>query len=95
MESVSPVLTENEIEAERVIALDQPEYFPIVICRVVYRDKDENQTGVATLTRYRFTEEERRLVASGCDIIIGQPHHGPVMPVSIQFAKPESYPVAD
>jgi len=92
MDSVSPVLTENEVAAEQVIALDQPEYLPIIVCRVTYQDKDGNPDAVGTVTRFRFTDEERALVAKGADLILSQPHHGPLMPIGIQFAMPERYP---
>lgn len=87
MQSVSPVLTESEIDAEQVIALDQPEFLPIVVVRVRYSDQ-----AVATLTRFRFSDDERRLIAEGADLLISQPHHGPLMPIGLQLAKPDSYP---
>jgi hypothetical protein len=93
MNSVSPVMTEHEVDAESVIALDQPEYFPIVVCRVTYRDKDKNPVGVATLTRFRFTEAEREMIARGADLILSQPHHGLLMPIGLQLAMPDQYPV--
>jgi hypothetical protein len=34
MDSVSPVLTVAEVEAEQVIALGQEEYYPIIVARV-------------------------------------------------------------
>ena len=49
MDSVSPVWTEEQVGAEQVIALDQPEYLPIVILPVLYSD------GVAGMSvRFRF-----------------------------------------
>ena len=38
MDSVSPVYTEETVRIERVIALDQPQYSPIVILPVVFDD---------------------------------------------------------
>ena len=87
MTSVSPVLTNNEIEAEKVIALDQPGYFPIISLRVTFDDETK-----ATYTRFRFTEEERKLIANGADILISQPHHHGLMPIGLQLAMPCEYP---
>lgn len=89
MNSVSPVLTEKEVPVERVIALDQPEYFPIIVARVLFADGQ-----LSTMTRYRFTDAERKLIAEGADLILGQPHHGPLMPISTQLAMPNQYPVS-
>ncbi len=87
MDSVSPVLTENEIEAEQVIALDQPEYFPIITAKIRYADES-----IATLTRFRFTSRERDMIARGADLILSQPHHSNMMPVGLQLAMPNKYP---
>jgi hypothetical protein len=85
--SVSPVLTEHEIEKEQVIALDQPEFLPIVIARILYNDGS-----AGTLTRFRFSKEEREQIARGADLILSQPHHGPMMPIGLQLAMPGEYP---
>lgn len=92
MDSISPVLTEHEVPAERVIALDQAEYYPIVVCQVTFEDKDGNQVQKATLTRFRFSDEERELIAKGADLILSQPHHGQMMPIGLQLAMPDRYP---
>lgn len=89
MDSVSPVLTESETGAEQVIALDQPQYLPIVIARIIYADG-----GIASMTRFRFSDEERALIAQGADLLLSQPHHGPLMPVGLQLAMPGCYPEA-
>lgn len=90
MNSVSPVLTEHEIDAEQVIALDQPEFLPIVIARIHYGDGTPG-----SLTRFRFTEQERAAIAAGADLILSQPHHGPMMPIGLQLAMPGEYPEAE
>ena len=87
MDSVSPVLTEAEVSAEQVIALDQPAYYPIIVARVGFAEG-----GVASLARFRFTPAERELIAAGADLILGQPHLGLMMPVSLQSAMPGEYP---
>lgn len=95
MDSVSPVLTDHEIEAEQIIALDQQDkYYPIVVCRVTYNDRDGEPDGVATLTRFRFTEAERAAIAKGADLILSQPHYGSLMPIGLQLAMPNRYPEA-
>lgn len=94
MDSVSPVLTEAEVHAEQVVALGSEEYYPIIVARVSWRDKDEKLMAVCSHTRFRFTDDERALIAAGADLILGQPHHGPMMPVSLQLAMPGEYPVA-
>ena len=95
MNSISPVLTEHEVEAERVIALDQPEYYPIISLRVTFNDKDGNPNGVATLTRFRFSDKDRDAIAAGADLILSQPHHGPLMPIGLQLAIPNQYPLEE
>lgn len=87
MDSVSPVLTEAEIESEQVVALDQKQYFPIIVARILFEDKSP-----CSMVRFRFTDKERELIARGADLIIGQPHHGSMMPMSTQLAMPEEYP---
>jgi hypothetical protein len=44
------------------------------------------------MVRFRFSAEERKLIAQGADLIIGQPHHGSMMPMSTQLAMPGEYP---
>jgi hypothetical protein len=95
MNSVSPVLTETEVEAERVIALDQPEYYPFISLRVTYTDKDGNPESGATLTRFRFSDKDREAIAAGADLILSQPHHGPLMPIGLQLAMPNRYPILE
>lgn len=88
MNSVSPVLTEKEVPKEQVIALDQPEYYPIIVARIVFEDGQP-----ATYTRFRFTEEERNLIAAGADLLISQPTVKSLMPIALQLAMKDSYPV--
>lgn len=92
MISTSPVLTDAELEGEQVIALDQPEYYPIISLRVSFCDKNDQVVSKATLTRFTFTEAERKAIAEGADLILGQPHHSSLMPISLQLAMPNSYP---
>ena len=87
MQSVSPVLTEAEIEAEQVVALEQEQYYPIIVARILFQDQSR-----CSMVRFRFTDEERKFIADGADLIIGQPHHGSMMPMSTQLAMPGEYP---
>jgi hypothetical protein len=89
MDSVSPVLTEFEVPAEQVVALEQEEYFPIIVARVVHAGGE-----LSSFTRFRFTDAERELIAAGADLILGQPHHGPMMPVSLGLAMPGEYAIS-
>lgn len=88
MDSVSPVLTEREVVAEQVVALDQPEYYPIIVARVQYDDGS-----VASVTRFRFTDKEREAIANGADLLISQPHARAWMPIGLQLAMKDSYPL--
>ena len=83
MNSVSPVLTENEVEAEQVIALDQAQYYPIISLRVTFNDKDGDEKSVATITRFRFSDKDRDAIAAGADLILSQPHHRSMMPSGV------------
>ena len=93
MNSVSPVMTEAEIPAEQVIALGQEEYYPIIVCRVTFQDKDGEPKSVASLTRFRFSDKEREAIGKGADLILSQPHHGSLMPIGLQLAMPDQYPL--
>jgi hypothetical protein len=64
MISVSPVLTEEHVESERVIALDQAEYTPLIILPVMSDVSD------GMVVRFRLNEEERARVAAGGDLVI-------------------------
>ena len=87
MDSTSPVLTHAEVESEQVIALYQKPYYPIIVARVIHADGSK-----ATYTRFCLSSKERELVAKGADIILGQPHHFSLMPISIDVALPDQYP---
>jgi hypothetical protein len=65
MHSISPVYTEELVIAEQVIALDQPEYLPLVTLSVP-------EFGNPCLARYEFTNEERELIAAGGELIVSE-----------------------
>lgn len=88
MDSVSPVWTDDLVEIERVIALDQPQYLPIVVLPVRYTD---GHSGLAV--RMRPTDEERKAIAEGADIVITELTFGaPFTPLNIEVAKPSEGP---
>ena len=89
MNSVSPVFTEANIEAEKVVALGDPRYYPIIVLRAKYTDNS-----VASVTRFRFSDADRELIAKGADLVLSQPHHGPMMPIGLQLAMPGEYPTS-
>jgi len=88
MNSTSPVLTKRELEMERVCALEQKEYYPIINLQVTFPDNS-----IATYTRYSFSAEDRELIAKGADLLLSQPHHSSMMPIGLQLAMPGEYPV--
>jgi hypothetical protein len=78
MESISPVYNENFVECETVVALDQPEYKPIIALHI------ENVG--ASLVRFEFTEEERRLIAEGADLIVCElTFNRPFTPIGLEI----------
>lgn len=88
MDSVSPVWTDEFVEIERVIALDQEQYLPIVVLPVRYTD---NTSGLSV--RFRLTEDERKAIAEGADIILTEmTFGGPFTPVNMQVCNPNTNP---
>lgn len=89
MNSVSPVWTNKEVELERVIALDQQQYSPIIVLPMMYED---GTMGIAV--RFSFTEQERNLIAKGADLVITElTFGGSFTPLHIQLVKPEEKPL--
>jgi hypothetical protein len=88
MNSVSPVMTEREIGSEQIIALEQEEYYPIIAARIIFADGTKS-----TCFRFKLTDFERKAITEGADLIISQPHHGSVMPMGLQIAFPNEYPL--
>lgn len=78
MRSISPVYNEELVECEQVIALDQPEYLPLVTLTVP-------NFGGPCLARYEFTDEERKLIAEGADLVVVELlFGGPYTPMSLE-----------
>jgi hypothetical protein len=87
VESVSPVWSEEEVETERIIALDQPEYIPIAVLPMRFSD------GIPGLSvRFRLTDTERSAIAEGADIIITELTLGQFTPIDIKICKPNERP---
>jgi hypothetical protein len=82
VDSVSPVYNEETVGIERVIALDHPEYIAIIILPVRYHDGTQ---GMAV--RFRFTDDERNLVANGGDLLLTEITFGgnKFTPVSLEI----------
>lgn len=88
MDSISPVWTEAEVEIERVIAIDQPEYLPIIALPVRFLD---NTSGLSV--RFRFSEEERKKIAEGGDLVITElTFGGPFTPLHTHICMPNEGP---
>lgn len=88
MESVSPVWTVEHVENEAVIALDQPEYIPIVVLPFRY---DDGTAAVAV--RFRFSAKERELIANGADLVISELTFGErFTPIDVRVCKPDESP---
>lgn len=97
MYSVSPVMDELHQKNERVIALDQPEYAPIIalpldICIRGERPAREYSPSLMAV-RFRLTDEERAAIAAGADLVLTESVFGsPFTPINIQFCKPDEAP---
>ena len=88
MDSVTPVWTEEEVPAELVVALDQPEYLPIIVLCVRYSDGT-----LGASVRFRLTPEEREQIAKGADIVITELTFGRAFtPINVQVLMPGSRP---
>ena len=87
MDSVSPVFTENEIESEQIIALDQKQYFPLVTLPIVF---DNGQP--ARSVRFRLNEAERQAIAAGADFVITELVFGDYAPIMLDVCPPDRPP---
>ena len=93
MEPVSPVMPGSK-EIEVVYGKNQPEYNPLP---AVYLDTPSRPV----LSRWRLTEEERKAVTEGADIVLtllsfqGQCPmcHTPLTPSHLQVVRPDEMPV--
>jgi len=89
MDSISPVFTEKEVEIEKVIALEQAQYYPIIGLPVIFSDGTQ---GMAV--RFRLNDEEKKRIANGADLIFTELTYGrDFTPISINLADPGEYSV--
>lgn len=99
MQSVSPVFNEQEVPKERVIALEQKEYEPIITLPIDFHLKDP-KTGevivrprMAMAVRFRLSEGERAKIAAGADLVVTEIVFGqPFTPLNFQFCQPSECP---
>jgi hypothetical protein len=85
MKPVSPVMPGSE-SIEIVLGKDQPEYDDLP---AVYVDSDTRPM----ITRWRVTDEERRAVANGADIVLQQLTFKQLFqPVNLQVVMPDACP---
>jgi hypothetical protein len=87
MNSISPVYSTETVNLEKVIALDQPEYFPIIILPVKYPDGTQGMC-----VRFELSSEERGLIADGADLLLTELTFGShkFTPVSLQVVPKET-----
>ncbi len=86
MTAVSPVMPGSE-SIEIVLGKNQPEYVPLP---AVFLDTPS----LPMITRWRLTEEERKLIAEGADIVLQQLTFRQLFqPVNLQVVMPNGYPV--
>lgn len=91
MDSVSPVWTEEQVGIERVISLDQEQYLPIVVLPVLYSD---GITGLSV--RFRLSDEERKAVAEGADIVVTELNFGAAFtPLDMKVCMPNEGPYTE
>lgn len=93
MDSVSPVFTQAEVDKEQVIALDQPEYQPIVILPLSFQRGEVVFKNFAISTRFRLSPEERQALIDGADLVVTELVFGNAFtPLNMQICKPEEAP---
>lgn len=102
MQSVSPVLGPDEVKHERVIALDQPEYSPLIIVPIDViippgsmegQDEAIVKPGHGISVRFRFSEQERAEITAGADLVITEVVFGrPFTPLNFQIVMPDERP---
>lgn len=85
MMPVSPVMPGSG-PIEIVLGKDQPEYTPLP---AVYLDNGQRPM----ITRWRFSDEERKVIAEGADVVLTQLTFGnPFSPVHLQVTERDAMP---
>lgn len=86
MMPVSPVMPGSE-EIEIVLGKGQPQYIPLP---AVYLDTDSRPM----ITRWRFSDEERKAIAEGADLVLQQlTFREKFQPISAQVVMPDACPI--
>jgi hypothetical protein len=100
MQSVSPVFTDGEVQFEREIAKNQPEYTAVIglpVTLEIIDPKSGESKRVpdwAISVRFRLSPEERAQVAAGLDLVVTQLTFGkPLAPMNFQFCPAKTKPV--
>lgn len=97
MNSVSPVYTANEVQFEKNIAETEMIALPVTLNLVNSDTGDAKQVenwGISV--RFRFTEEERAMIAAGDDLVITQIVFGrSITPINIQLVPDGIAPTFD
>lgn len=79
MTAMSPVLSEEFVDKERVYAKDQPQYKPLPVIK--------RPDGIL-LSRWRLTDAERKALINGADILLfNWTFNQPLQPVLMEVAE--------
>lgn len=87
MDSISPVFDNETIELERVLALDQPEFVPIIVLPLNFTD---NTSGLCV--RFKLSEQEKKLISEGADLVITQMTDNLFTPMHLAIVKTNERP---
>ncbi len=87
MESVSPVWTEEDIEGEKVIALDQPQYKPLVVMPFKFGDGTPGMS-----VRFRLSDADKFAIQTGADLVITELTFGEFSPIDVRLCQPNKRP---
>ena len=102
MQSVTPVFGPEELQYEKVIALDQPEYSPLIIVPIDLHIPAGTLPGQTEpivkanhgmSVRFRFSEAEREKITAGADLLITELVFGAKFtPLNFQIVMPDERP---
>jgi len=100
MQSISPVYSEAEVPMEKTLALDQPQFKPVISLPVsieiinpkTFQRKLLPNWGVAL--RFEFSDEDRAAIAAGGSLVLTEIVFGKQMtPINLQICMPGEKPV--
>lgn len=99
MQSVSPVFSRFEEKFERVIALEQTQYEPVIGLPIDIHATDPATGGTKILhhaaiaVRFRLNDEEREKIAAGADLVVTEMIFGKLFtPLNFQFCQSTERP---